>query len=497
MSNPLKKLAGQTVVYGLGTMIPRFLNYFLTPVLTYTFSPKEFAVNTELFSYISFLNVIFSYGMETAFFNFYNKRDDKEDVINTATISLLVSSLIMGVMLFLFVPLITNWLSTPTVTYPPVFIYWSILILMSEAMCIIPFATLRVENKAIWFSLLKLFNVCLNTGIIVFYVMFCKPAYEEGQSGVLASLYNPEIGIGYVFLAGLIANLFTLVALTPAFRKIRFEIDRELLRQMLRYGWPILVLGIGAMINDTFDKIFIKWLIPDKEQAQQAQGIYGACYKVAILMAIFTTAFRFAAEPFFFGKAKDKNSKKLYALVMKYFVIFCSFLFLATMMNIDWIQYLIGKDFREGLAVVPVLLIAYMFLGVVYNLSIWYKLSQQTKFGAGITMVGAVVTLLVNIVFVPYYSYMACAWATLLAFGVMMMLSYKLGQKYFPIKYNLRAMLVFFVLAFILYMVSWLYSGISSVFIRVVLNNSLVGVYAWVFYKLEWAKLKAIGAETV
>lgn len=497
MSNPLKKLAGQTVIYGLGTMVPRFLNYFLTPVLTYTFTPKEFAINTELFTYISFLNVIFSYGMETAFFNFYNKRDNKADVINTATLSLLVSSMILGAILFLLAPFITGWLSTPTVTYSPMYIYWSILILMSEAISIIPFATLRVENKAIRFSLLKLFNVCLNTGIVVFYVMFCKPAFEEGKSGFMASLYNPEIGIGYVFLAGLIANLITLIALAPVFKKIHFKVDRELLYQMLKYGWPILVLGIGAMINDTFDKIFIKWLIPDKEEAQQAQGIYGACYKVAILMSIFTTAFRFAAEPFFFGKAKDKNSKKLYAVVMKYFVIFCSFLFLATMMNVDWIQYLIGKDFREGLDVVPVLLIAYLFLGVVYNLSIWYKLSQQTKFGAVITMVGALVTLVVNIIFVPYYSYMACAWATLLAFGVMMVLSYRLGQKHFPIKYNLRAMSVFFILALSLYMVSWMYSGISSVAIRITLNNALVVLYLWIFYKLEWANLRAIRSDTL
>lgn len=497
MSNPLKKLAGQTVIYGLGTIVPRFLNYFLTPVLTYAFSPKEFAINSELFAYISFLNVVFSYGMETAFFNFYNKQTDKITVINTATLSLISTSVVLGLVLLLLAPFITTWLSTPTVVYQPEFVYWSILVLVSEAICIIPFATLRVENKALKFSFLKLSNVIINTGIVVFYVLVCRPAFNANANTIFASLYKPEIGIGYVFLAGVIANVFTLLLLIPEFRKLQFKVDKVLLNQMWRYGWPVLIMGLGAMVNDTFDRIFIKWLIADKEAAQLAQGIYGACYKVAILMTIFTTAFRFAAEPFFFSKAKDKNSKKLYALVMKYFVIFCSFLFLATMVNMDWIQYFVGKDFREGLKVVPVLLMAYLFLGVVYNLSIWYKLSQQTKFGAVITLVGAAITLVINIVFVPYFSYMACAWATFFAFGSMMVISYRLGQKHFPIKYNLKAMSVYFGLALFLYLFSKLFSGIEIKTLRFILNNMLVVFYLWVFYKLDSGNLKRIHVETL
>jgi O-antigen/teichoic acid export membrane protein len=492
VSNPLKKLASQTVVYGLGTIVPRFLNYFLTPILTYHFIPQEFAINSKLFAYISFLNVIFSYGMETSFFNFYNRREDKAEIVNTAMVSLIVSSLSLGLILFLLSPTLTNLLSAPTIQYPSSFVYWSILILVTDAICIIPFAKLRVENKAFKFSILKLSNVLLNAGILLFYILVCKRQYDDCENTFFSKLYNPEIGIGYAFLAVLIANTFTLLVLLPTFKNVRFKIDKDLLKQMLRYGWPVLILGIGAMINDTFDRIFIEWLIADKEEAQLAQGIYGACYKIAILMTIFTTAFRFAAEPFFFSKAKDKNSKKLYAVVMKYFVIFCSFLFLVTMMNISWIQKLIDKPYRVGMGVVPILLIAYLFLGIVYNLSIWYKLTQQTKYGIVITFIGAGITLLINVLFVPHYSYMACASATLAAFSAMVVVSYYLGQKHFPINYNLRAMFVFFGLAFALYMFSWLFEGIDSTAIRVGLNNALVLIYAWIFYKLEWANLTKI-----
>ncbi len=492
MSNPLKKLAGQTVVYGLGTIVPRFLNYFLTPILTYQFIPQQFAINTELFTGISFLNVVFSYGMETAFFNFYNRREDKAEIINTAMVSLLISSFGLGLILFFLSPIITSMLSTPSIQYPSSFIYWSILILITDAVCIIPFATLRVENKAFKFSILKLTNVLLNASILLFYILICKRQYDNCEDTFFAKLYNPEIGIGYAFLAVLIANVFTLVVLLPAFKNISFKIDKDLLKQMLRYGWPVLVLGIGATINDTFDRIFIKWLIADKDEAQLAQGIYGACYKIAILMTIFTTAFRFAAEPFFFSKAQDKNSKKLYAVVMKYFVIFCSFLFLVTMMNISWIQKLIAEPYRVGMDVVPILLIAYLCLGIVYNLSIWYKLTQQTKFGIVITFIGAGITLIINALFVPHYSYMACAWATLAAFFSMVVVSYYLGQKHFPINYNLRAIFVYFGLAFALYMLSWTFESIDSTNIRIVLNNMLVLIYAWIFYKLEWSNLRKI-----
>lgn len=492
MSNPLKKLAGQTAIYGLGTILPRFLNYLLTPLLTYGFAAAAYGINGELYAYISFLNVVFTYGMETAFFNFYSKNENKEEVYNTALFSLVTSSVVMGGLLLLFSSSIASSLSTPNSTYLPQFISWSVLIIATDAIMAIPFARLRSENKAVWFSFLRLGNVIINVGLNIFYFKVCKTAYENNETGFFADMYNPQIGIGYSFFANLIANLITLVLLAKQFAAFRFQFNSDLLKQMLKYALPLLVLGLAGMVNETLDRIILKKLMVDKDAAQVAQGIYSACYKIAILMTIFIQAFRFAAEPFFFNQSADKNSKKVYALVMKYFVIFCAFLFLGTMMNLEWIKYFIGEEYRAGLGVVPILLLANLCLGVVYNLSIWYKLSNNTRYGAIIAIVGAAVTIVINVLFVPLFSYMACAWATLAAYATMMVVSYVLGQKFFPIKYNLRAMFVFLIIAIGFYMISLLYSGMESTILKVFLNNLFVILFAWLFYKLEFSNLKNI-----
>ncbi len=497
MSNPLKKLAGQTAIYGLGTILPRFLNYFLTPVLTYAFAAAEYGINGELFAYISFLNIIFTYGMETTFFNFYTKNKNKQEVYNTALLMLLGSSAILGLILILLAPSIAENLSTPSVTYLPQFITWCALIIVSDAIMAIPFAKLRSDNQPLKFSILKIANVLINAGLTVFFVMICKPAFEKGETTFFATLYNPEIGIGYCFLSMLIANVVTLLFIGKQFAELKLKINKELLNQMLKYTWPLIILGLAGMVNETLDRIILKKLMIDKDAAQVAQGIYSACYKIAILMTIFIQAFRFAAEPFFFNQAADKNSKKVIAVVMKYFVIFCSFLFLGTMMNMQWISYLIDEEYRAGLKVVPILLMANLCLGVVYNLSIWYKLSGRTGFGATIAIIGAVVTIAVNVIFVPTYSYVACAWATLAAYGVMMIVSYILGQKHYPIKYNIRAILVFVGLALGLYALSFTYQSIDNAILKLALNNLLVLLFAWLFYKLEFSNLKAVGLKKI
>jgi len=492
VSNPLKKLAGQTAIYGLGTILPRFLNYFLTPVLTYAFAAAEYGINGELFAYISFLNIIFTYGMETTFFNFYTKNENKEEVYNTALLMLLATSVILGLILIFLAPAIAESLSTPSVTYLPQFIIWCVLIIVSDAIMAIPFAKLRSDNNPLKFSVLKIINVVINAGLTVFFVMICKPAYENNETNFFATIYDPRIGIGYCFLSMLIANGITLLLLGKQFASVKLKINKELLTQMLKYTWPLIILGLAGMVNETLDRIILKKLIVDKDAAQVAQGIYSACYKIAILMTIFIQAFRFAAEPFFFNQAADKNSKKVYALVMKYFVIFCSFLFLGTMMNLEWIKYFVDEEYRAGLNVVPILLLANLCLGVVYNLSIWYKLSSRTGFGATIAIIGAIVTIVINVLFIPKYSYMACAWATLAAYGVMMVVSYFLGQKHFPIKYNIRAIMVFVVMAIGFYAISFSYQSLDNVILKLILNNLLVLLFAWLFYKLEFSNLKNI-----
>lgn len=489
MASGIKKLAGQTVIYGLGTIVPRFLNYLLTPLLTYGFTAAEYGINSELYAYISFLNVIFTYGMETTFFNFSSKLENKEEVYNTALISLILSSVFFSLLFLIFAGSIADGLSTPNSIYLPQFIIWSVLIVASDAITAIPFAKLRLENKALKFSVLKLSNVVINFGLTIFFLKICKSSYDNGETNFMASLYNPEIGIGYAFLANLLANCFTLILLSKQFAGLKFSLNIELLKKMLLYAWPLIILGFAGMINETLDRIILKKLIVDKSEAQIAQGVYGACYKIAILMTIFIQAFRFAAEPFFFNKAKEKDSTKSYALVMKYFVIFCLFLFLATTLNLDWIKLFIGPNFRSGLNVVPILLMANLCLGVVYNLAIWYKLNGQTKYGAIIAIVGAIITIVVNVIFVPHYSYVASAWATLAAYSGMMVLSYILGQKYFPIKYNIKAITVYTLIALGFYFISLTYNGMENVILKVILNNLFVAFFVFILYKLEFSNI--------
>jgi O-antigen/teichoic acid export membrane protein len=490
VSNPLKKLAGQTVVYGLGTILPRFLNYFLTPVLTRAFMPAEYGIHSELYAYISFLNIIFAYGMETTFFSFNSRLENKDSVFRTAFFTIASSTLVLSLLLFSLSSWISEALSTENAQYSFTIISWCIGILATDALMAIPFARLRAQNKALQFSMMKLANVVINFGLTLFFIKVCKPAYDQHEDNFYASLYNPLTGIGFCFLANLLANTFSLLLLSGQFARLRFHIDLNLLKEMLRYTWPLLILGFAGMINETLDRIILKKLMVDKAEAQIAQGIYGACYKIAILMTIFIQAFRFAAEPFFFSRAKEKDSKKTYALVMKYFVIFCLILFLATLLNLDWIKYLIAEPYWEGLKVVPILLLANLCLGVVYNLSIWYKLSSQTKFGAVISITGAVVTVVINVLFVPAFSYLACAWATLAAYGSMMILSYVLGQKYFPVRYNLRAIAVYVALGFVLYLASKLFDSIPYTVVRIFMNNLLILVFVWIVYKLEINNLK-------
>jgi O-antigen/teichoic acid export membrane protein len=494
VSNPLKKLAGQTVIYGLGTILPRLINYLLTPLLTYIFTAAEYGINSELYAYISFLNVVFTYGMETTFFNFNSKLENKSNVYSTALVSVLISTLVLTLLLVLFSGQIAEGLSTPGTAYLPQFIVWCVLIIASDALLAIPFAKLRAENKALLFSMLKLGSVVVNFGLTYFFLVVCRQSFENGDTGSLSSFYNPQIGIGYAFLANLIANLLSLLALSKMYFGLSFKIDFSLLREMLVYAWPLLILGLAGMVNETLDRIILKKLMPDKEEAQIAQGIYGACYKIAILMTIFIQAFRYAAEPFFFSKAKEKDSKQTYALVMKYFVIFCLLLFLGTMLNLEWIKYFIGKEFRSGLHVVPILLAANLCLGIVYNLSIWYKLSGKTRYGAVIAIAGAIITIVLNILFVPEFGYTASAWATLAAYAGMMLFSYVLGQKFFPMRYNFRALAVYTLLALALYLFSMLFRGIESFYFRMALNNLLILLFALIIYKLELNTIKKLSS---
>lgn len=489
MSNPLKKLAGQTAIYGLGSILPRIINYLFALALTFIFKiPADLASNTLFYSFISFVNIIFTYGMETAFFNFSSKTDEKDKVYSTGLISIFTSTFVFTLILCLFSQNLAELSGFPANQN---YVIWCALIVGTDALMALPFARLRINNNAKRFAILKVLNVTIYLLVSIFYLVFAKNAYESGEDSFLAHCYDPQVGVGYAFLAQLVANVFSLLLLAKEFTGFAYVFDKELWKQLFKYAWPLLFLGLAGMINETFDRIILEYLLPE-DIAKTELGIYGACYKIAILMTIFITAFRYAAEPFFFSQAADKNSKKVYALVMKYFVIFCSFLFLATMMNIELVQFVIYKEYRAGIAVAPILLIANLFLGVYFNLSIWYKLTGQTKYGAVVTIIGAIITLAINFAFIGKYSYMACAWATLVAYGSMMVISYFLGQKHFPVKYNLRSMFFFFFVALGFYFISLTYNSLSSIVIKLVLNNLFVLLFAWLFYKLEFSNLKNV-----
>jgi O-antigen/teichoic acid export membrane protein len=489
VSNPLKKLVSQTAIYGLGSILPRVITYVYSLVLTYIFvEPAELSASTEFYAYISFLNILFTYGMETAFFYFSKQHENKQLVFSTALISVLSSSVVLSVVLIFFSGNIAVLVKEPEHAN---FVTWCVLIVATDAMMAIPFANMRRNNQAKKFSLLKLLNVFVFVLVSIFYFNICKSAYFKNPESFFATFYNPEIGVGYTFIAGLVANIVCLAIIGLDFIKIKFEFDKELWVKMLHYTWPLLILGFAGMINETFDRFILKYLLPE-DIARNELGVYGACYRIAMFMTIFTTAFKYAAEPFFFSQAQKKESKKLTAVVMKYYVLCCLFLFLGTMMNMPWLQYAVGIKYRTALGVVPILLLANLCLGVYWNLSIWFKLTGQTKFGAIITVIGAIITLLFNFIGIPKFGYMACAWATFASYFCMMVLSYLLGQKYYPIKYNLRSMFVFTTLALMLYFISTLYSSMESNVLKLVINNVLFVFFGWVFYKLEFDNLKKL-----
>lgn len=486
--NPLRKLAGQTAIYGLSSIIGRVLSYLLVPIYTNVFMPEEYGVVSELYAYISLLLVLLTYGMETAFFRFSEMEQDKAKVYSTALISLMVSTgLFILISLFSFVPV------SQILRYPdhPEYIIWFALIVSLDALTAIPFAHLRALNKAKRFASVKLLNIGFNIALNLFFILLCPYLLKHGMlTGFVHAVYHPEIGVGYIFISNLVSSAFTILLLLPEYLRITYRFDRALWKRMIRYALPLLVVGLAGIINETMDRIFIKYLLPE-DVAMTQLGIYGACYKISILMTIFIQAFRFAAEPFFFSQAREADAKQTYAAVMKYFVIICSVIFLAVMMYIDIVKYFVGKAYFEGLPVVPILLLANMFLGIYFNLSIWYKLTGQTRYGAYISVGGALLTIVLNVLWIPWIGYMGSAWATFLCYFAMMVASYIIGQKHYPVKYNIPGSLFYLVFALLLYFLSmWISPG--SVRAGLLINTVLFMIYLGVIAYNERTVIKRL-----
>jgi len=417
--NPLKQLVNQTAIYGLSSVIGRLLNYLLIPLYTRYFLPAEYGVVTEMYAYVAFLVVGLTYGMETAFFRFSKKENDAKVVYSTTLISLLVTSLIFVGLIFSNSSSIADWMGYHN---HKEYIEWFALIIGLDAISAISFARLREQNRATRFAVIRLINIFINIGFNIFFIVY------KGY------------GIEYIFISNLISSIVTIILLFPEMLKSIWIFDKRLWNKMMIYALPLLIAGLAGMTNETIDRILLKHLLPNPETASSELGLYGAFYKLSILMILFIQTFRFAAEPFFFAQEKEGKSRKIYADVMKYFTIIMAIIFLGVTIFYDIIKGFLGSAYHDdrGFLVVTILLLANLFLGIYYNLSIWYKLTDKTKYGAYLSIFGALITLTLNFILIPIIGFEGSAWATLICYFSMTIASYFLGKKHFPIPYNLK-----------------------------------------------------------
>ena len=476
--------------YGVSSIAARFINYLLTPYLTLKFSNSGFGEISLLYSAIPFLNVIFTYGMETAYFRFYNTRSDKNAVYNTASLSLLVSTVLLTTILVLF-----RWPLASTLRMGEHVGYFTIaaLIIGFDALASIPFARLRQENRPRKYAIVRVGGILVNIAATYFFISICPGLLASHPQSAWLAWYDPAWAVGYVFVANLIQSVFTLALLSKELLGFSWKFDKVLWKEMMVYSLPLIIAGFGGMINETFDRIMLGWLAPvaTEEAAKGQVGIYSACYKLSILITLAVQAFRMGAEPFFFKQAADSNAGKTYARVMKFFVItLCGmFLFVVLFMN-EWKHFIQNKSMWVGLGVVPILLLANMFLGIYYNLSIWYKLGNRTMAGAYITVAGAAITLLINGIFIRYYSYMACAWATFFCYGSMMVMSYLWGQKVYPVPYAWKKLIAYIVIALLVYGVQVLISQfIQNQWVITFAGMFLLAAYGLFVAKVERKEL--------
>lgn len=487
----IRKLAGQTAVYGLSSILGRLLNYLLVPFYTRIFSAQEYGLVSELFAWVSFLAVLYTYGMETSFFHFANKNTDSKKVYNTGLTALLISSVFLSGMAILFSDSIAGALQYGQ---HPEYITWFALIIFFDTLTTLPFARLRKENKALRFASLRLINILINIFFNIFFLVLC-PIWikDKGLLHDMASLvYSPSVGVGYVFISNLLASACTLILLFPQFRSFRIQADKKLLAEMLQYGFPLLIAGMAGMVNETLDRAVYKFIAPDASRAMHELGIYAACYKLSVIMTLFIQTFRYAAEPFFFSHYAAEGSKAVYVRVMNYFIITCSFIFVIVMLFMDVFKLFIGENFRSGLAVVPVLLMANLCLGVFYNLSVWYKLTGQTRYGAMFSIAGALITIVFLFLLVPSMGYKGAAWTTLICYASMMLMSYFTGQKNFPVPYDVRKMFFYPVMALLVYysMLGAVALMQPSVAVKYMLSAALLGVFSIMVWMIEKPAVK-------
>ncbi len=488
----IKNLASQTAWYGLSSIAARFISYLLTPYLTYKLTEIAYGEQSIVYSFIPFLNVMVTHGMETAYFRFGSK-ENEEKIYHTSSFSMiLVTAFVITGLLIWGAPIATLL----QINLHPEYLQLVAWVVGLDALTTIPFARLRMQSRPKKFAFIKVGGILLN--ILATYTFISTlPEYAVSHPGsFIAGLYHPGWEVGYILMANILQNVFVLLLLQKEIRQLRFSIDLKLWGEMMLYALPLILVGLGGMINETLDRIMLGWWGPggSPDANKALVGIYSACYKLAILITISIQAFRMGAEPFFFKQAQSENAPKTYARVMKFFVITLCIMFLGVVLYLDiWKQFIRNPAMYVGLRVVPILLMANIFLGIYYNLSIWYKLSNKTMAGAWITLMGAAITIAINYLAIPYFGYMASAWATFFCYGTMMIVSYKWGQKVYYIPYATKKLIAYFVISLLLYGINCLIHLISNnqpfnYLFATILLGSFIGFVAMI----EKRELKSI-----
>ena len=484
----LKNLVSDTMIYGMSSIVGRFLNYLLVPLYTYKIAAESggYGIVTNVYALTALMLVMLTFGMETTFFYFANKYKQRSDtVFSTALLSVGGVAALFVVLLFCFITPIATWLGF---SHHPEFLQMMGVVVALDAFQAILFALLRYQGRAWKFAFLKLLFIVCNIGLNLF-IFLVAPGLKESHPALM-SWYDPTYQVGYIFLVNLVCTASITLFFIPELRKLRYGVDWALLKEMLRYTWPLLLFGIAGILNQVADKICFRFIIPGVEGDVQL-GIYGACSKIAMIMAMITQAFRYAYEPFVFGSGRDKEGKESQALVMKYFVMFALFAFLAVMAYLDVLKFLVDDDYWEGLKVVPIVMMAEIFMSVYFNLSFWYKLKEETWWGAIFSAIGCAVLLAVNFIFVPKYGYMACAWGGVAGYGTCMLLSYLVGRKRSPVPYKLGPLFGYFLLAMALYVVTvWMKP--AQLGWELALNTMLLLVYVAVILYNEQPLVKQV-----
>ena len=438
-----KSLFKQTFIYGLATVLPRMLGFILVPLYTNpeVLSVEEYGRVSFIFAYFVLFNVVLAYGMETAFFRFFNKDENQENVTSTSAISLVISSFALMGIAFLFRNQIFALINIDLKYLNLVFI-----ILLFDALVIIPFAWLRATAQPMRYAIIKIFNVAINLGLNIFLLLYLKDL--SYGNALFSSICIDDFEISYIFISNVIASGLTLLLLLPFYAKLKFKFDAGLWKKMMRYALPVLIAGIAYSVNETFDRILLEYLLPD-DVADQQIGMYSACYKLALFMTLFATAFRLGIEPYFFSHSKTENPQKNYAKILEYFVAFGSVIFLVVVVFADLLKpyIILSEAYYEAMWIVPFILLANFCLGIYHNLSVWYKITDRTKFGAYISIIGALITLVLNFVLIPVIGFKGSAIATLSAYSIMVILSFYFGKKYYPIPYNLKKISLYLVVS--------------------------------------------------